>query len=125
MIPRRRLARLAAACLPLAVVAILGCSKSTSPGGGGGGGGMKELDSAVLGSGQDFPHMFKTAGTFNYHCNIHGLAMSGVVTVGTGPATATVSITDNKYTPQNLTVGTNATVTWTNNGANNHTVTSN
>lgn len=37
--------------------------------------------SGTLNSGNTFQHTFNTAGTFPYHCVIHGCAMSGTVTV--------------------------------------------
>jgi plastocyanin len=70
--------------------------------------------------------MFATAGTYNYHCAIHGLGMAGTVTVANGqPLNAAVSIQDNSYNPAGVSVAPNGTVTWTNNGGNTHTVTSN
>ena len=37
--------------------------------------------SATLSPGNTFQHTFNTPGTFNYHCEIHGCAMAGMVTV--------------------------------------------
>lgn len=37
--------------------------------------------SACLQPGHTYSHTFSTAGTFAYHCKIHGLAMSGTITV--------------------------------------------
>lgn len=126
MISSRRIAPLVALCLIVIGSAVPGCSKkSTSPGGGGA---AKELDSATLGTGAMYAHMFANAGTYNYHCMIHGLGMAGTVTVtvtGGPPASAAVSIQNNLYNPAGVSVAPNGTVTWTNNGSNNHTVTSN
>jgi plastocyanin len=41
------------------------------------------IHSENLGSGT-YPRTFSMAGTFPYHCTIHGSSMSGVVTVGSG-----------------------------------------
>jgi plastocyanin len=107
------------------VASLPGCgNKSTNPSGGGGG--TKELNSSTLGNGGVYMHTFATAGTYNYHCTVHGLAMSGSVTVAGGqPAAVPVSIVDNSYSPASVSVNVGGTVTWTNNGSNNHTVTSN
>jgi plastocyanin len=85
-----------------------------------------ELNSGTLGNGATYPHTFATAGTFPYHCSFHG-GMNGSITVDPASAVTTlgISITDNAFTPANTTVKTGAVVTWTNNGASNHTVTSN
>ena len=80
-----------------------------------------ELNSGDIASGTNFSHTFLNAGTYNYHCVHH--SMSGSVIVSTGPATATVTIADNSYSPASVTVGVNATVTWHNTGTI-HTVTS-
>lgn len=113
--------------LVLALVAGTSCSKKgTNPGGGGGT--TKELNSGVLaGSGAGvYPHTFNNAGTFDYHCTIHGLGMAGQVTVAAGgAASAAISIGDNFYNPNAVTVAPGAIVTWTNNGGTQHTVTSN
>jgi plastocyanin len=51
--------------------------------------------------------------------------MTGSVTVVNGaPMTASVSITDNVFTPGTASVAPGGTVTWTNNGNALHTVTS-
>jgi LPXTG-motif cell wall-anchored protein len=46
--------------------------------------------SACLQPGHTYSHTFSSVGTFPYHCKIHGLAMSGTITVvsasGTPPA---------------------------------------
>jgi plastocyanin len=125
----RKHASLLAAGLLLGSMLLAGCSNNNSPnnpGGGGGGGGAKELNSGNIASGGNFPHTFNTAGTFDYHCTIHGLAMSGTVTVAAGGAAgAAISIGDNFYNPSSVTIAPGTTVTWTNNGAITHTVTSN
>ena len=119
-----RFSPFAAAFLILLVASVPACSKkSTNPGGGGGG--MKELDSGTIVNGAMYMHTFASAGTYNYHCTIHGLAMAGTVTVANGqPANAAVTIGNNNYSPSSTSVAPGGTVTWTNNGVN-HTVTSN
>ena len=114
--------------LVVALAAVTACSKSTSPGGGGGGTVAKELNSGTLGPGANYPHMFNTAGTFPYHCAFHGAPMSGmsgtITVTNVAAAPAAVSIVNNSFNPPSLSVGAGSTVTWTNNGSNNHTVTS-
>lgn len=87
--------------------------------------GNLELNSGNIANGGTYVHTFANAGTYNYHCTIHGAGMAGSVTVVAGqPATAAVTINDNSYAPPNATVAPGGTVTWTNNGSP-HTVTSN
>lgn len=124
MTRRPRFATFTLALLAILVASVSGCKNSTNPPGGGGA--AKELNSPTLGNGGVYAHMFATAGTYNYHCNIHGLAMAGTVTVaGGGSPGAAVSIQDNLYNPASVTITPGQTVTWTNNGSNSHTVTSN
>jgi plastocyanin len=84
-----------------------------------------ELDSpnlAGMGVGV-YQHTFANAGTFGYHCKFH--SMSSTVTVASGQAaSASVTITDNAFSGA-VSVAPGGTVTWTNNGNNTHTVTSN
>lgn len=124
MTHRPRIATLALALLTLLVVSVPGCGKdATNPGGGGG---AKELDSGTLGPGEAYMHTFANAGTYNYHCNVHGLGMAGSVTVAGGqPMNQAVSIQDNQYSPASVSVAPGGTVTWTRTGSNPHTVTSN
>ena len=86
----------------------------------------KELASGDLGHLAVYQHTFANAGTFAYHC-IHHANMQASITVD--PASAVnalaVTISDNAFGPTSATVAPNATVTWTNNGVNTHTVTSN
>ena len=119
---RPRIATLSALTLALLLTSIPGCGGDNNnpvvppvP---------KELDSASLGPNDTFSHTFANAGTYNYHCKFHG-GMNGSVTVATGQgATASVSITDNSFgSPVSVAPG--GMVTWTNNGSNAHTVTSN
>ena len=111
--------------LMLTLVAGTNCSKkATNPGGGGG---TKELNSGNLAPAAQYAHTFMTAGTFDYHCAIHGLGMAGSVTVQAGgAASAAIAIGDNFYNPNTgVIVAPGATVTWTNGGGTTHTVTSN
>ena len=70
-----------------------------------------------------WPRTFNTAGTFNYKCFYHGM-MSGKVIVDAGATamTASVSATDNAFTPAEVTIAPGGTVTWTNHGQARHTV---
>ena len=85
-----------------------------------------ELNSGTLGNGATYVHTFTTAGTYPYHCTFHS-GMTGTIIVDPASTVGTlgISITDNAFTPNSTTVDTGAVVTWTNNGASNHTVTSN
>jgi len=87
---------------------------------------VRELDSGNIGGGGNFAHTFATAGTFGYHCTIHGTGMAGSVTVVAGaPHTASVTIgPGNFYNPTSVSVEPTGIVTWTNSGVT-HTVTSN
>lgn len=90
---------------------------------------VRELDSGTLGLNGVYAHTFANAGTFGYHCTIHGAAvMSGSVTVAAGqPATAAVTIgPGNSYSPPTISVAPGGSVTWTNSPTGSaHTVTSN
>lgn len=85
-----------------------------------------ELNSGTIGPGGHYAHKFTAAGSYPYFCQIHGTSMSGTITVDPASVVGTmaVSIGDNFFAPNATTVDTGATVTWTNNGAINHTVTS-
>ena len=103
------------------------CSKSTSPAASGGGGTPLELNSPTLASGGGvYAHLFATAGMFPYHCKIHGLSMSGTITVSAAGAATdqAVSIVTSAF-PSAPAIKPGQTVTWTNNSPNQHTVTSN
>ena len=119
----RRTAPVTALFLIVLIVAIPACGKKSSnsvtpPV-------TKELDSGSIASGGQYMHTFASAGTYNYHCAIHGTAMAGSVTVANGQAANTaVSIGNNFYNPTPASVAPGGTVTWTNNGVT-HTVTSN
>ena len=122
-----KMQRHSAPFVTLSLIAMLAlvsaCSNNpTSPPGGGTP--AKELDSGNIANGGQYAHLFAGAGTFNYHCTIHGVGMAGqVIVVNGSPMSASVSITNNTYTPSPATVAPGGTVTWTNNGST-HTVTS-
>ncbi len=126
MVQGARSSRLLAAAAVLAVVFIAACSsdKSTNPPSGGGV--AKELNSPNMGNGAVYRDTFPmTAGVFPYHCKFHAV-MTATITVNAGSATtnAAVTINDNSFAPTSVTVGPGAVVTWTNNGVNTHSVTS-
>lgn len=110
-----------ALALVLLIAALPACGKkSTNPPPGG----APVLNSGTLNPGAQYMRTFNTAGTFPYHCNFHG-SMQASVTVGAGGLPgASVSITDNAFGPTSVTVTPGGNVTWTNNGGNQHTVTS-
>ena len=72
-----------------------------------------------------YQHSFANAGTYNYHCTIHG-AMTGSVVVDTAAPSsiASVSIVSSSSPFTAATVKPGGTVTWTNNTGVTHTVTS-
>ena len=117
---------LVAASLLVVAVAV-SCSKSspyTPPGGGGG----PELNSGTLAAGAGYQHTFATAGTFGYHCAIHGTAMAGSVTVVAGSNdSALVTIGPSlSYSPATVSVKPTGHVRWINSPTSSaHTVTSN
>ena len=85
----------------------------------------KELDSGNIAASGTYQHTFANAGTYNYHCTIHGAGMAGSVTVAAGqPMSVAVAIGNNFFNPANVSVAPTGTVTWTNGGST-HTVTSN
>ena len=99
-------------------------NKSTTPAPGGGGG--TELNSGnIAGGGGSYSHAFMTAGSFPYHCAIHGSPMIGTVTVSSGPMTGDTLVTITgtlAYGSQAIQTG--QTVRWKNNASLPHTVTS-
>jgi len=119
------LTRIAIALGLAAAVAAAGCGgdskKVTNPPP------AKEMDSPIMGHFQTYPHRFFAAGTFPYHCTVHTF-MTASVTVNAGaPAgdsLASVAISGNAFTPGTLIIPVGGKVTWTNNDAVNHTVTS-
>lgn len=122
----RRLFSWSMAALLVAVTAgVLSCSKSgpTYPSGGGG---TLELNSADIGPGGTFEHIFSTAGSFPYHCKHHA-PMLGTVTVDASAAgtLVNVSIVSAMSPFSAASVKPGGKVIWTNNTSFVHTVTSN
>jgi plastocyanin len=118
--------RLLASAAILTVILAAACSsdKSTGPPGGGGGT-TKELNSPnLLRFATYVDTLPMTAGTFPYHCKFHGVMTASVIVSAGGAATAAVGISDNAFGPNLVTVSPGGIVTWTNNGSNTHTVTS-
>jgi len=115
------------ACTVFAVAIAVGsfsCSKSKSSNPVGPGT-PKELDSGDIAPAGNYSHTFTTAGTFNYHCIYHGV-MTGTVTVTAGAPVvddAIVIVSTAPFPAKAIKVG--AKITWTNNTAMTHTVTSN
>ena len=58
--------------------------------------GNEDFDAGRLSNGDEFTHTFETAGTYAYHCEVHG-SMNGVVQVG-APETTTTSSTSTTTT---------------------------
>jgi FtsP/CotA-like multicopper oxidase with cupredoxin domain len=70
-----------------------------------------------------FDHTFATSGTVHYYCAIHGPSMNGTVNVVSGaPASVNVSIKDNLFDLQVISVAPGGTVHWRNDGNHDHIV---
>jgi plastocyanin len=83
------------------------------------------FESGQLKSGDTFNYTFSTVGSFTYHCSNHTTMTATVIVTATPVATASVSIDNNmSFAPSTLSVSAGTIVTWTNNDAINHTVTS-
>ena len=122
---RIRLVVIAAAALVLGVaLGSVGCSKkkSTSPTSS-----STALASAALSHGQTYAKALAVAGTYAYHCSIHG-GMHGTVVVSAASVdmAKAVSIEGFAFVPASVTIAPGGTVTWTQNDADptKHTVTS-
>jgi len=112
--------------LLLAGVAVaLACSKKSNPTQPGGGP-TEPFDSGTFTSGV-FVHTYNTAGSFSYHCKVHGSSMSGTVNCSTGaPDSNFVNIGPggtNTFSPTTITVKPGGYVKWTL-VSGNHSVTS-
>jgi plastocyanin len=70
------------------------------------------FESPTLANGASYPHAFgPTEQAYPYHCKIHGVTMAGTVTVQVGaPATVSVVIGDNFFSPATVTVAPGGTV---------------
>lgn len=72
---------------------------------------------------ETFSFNFTDATVVNYYCAIHGPTMNGTVkVVANAPASASVSIQDNKFLPPLVLVRPGGTVDWRNEGNHEHTV---
>jgi len=81
------------------------------------------FESGDLSNGDQFVHVFSTAGSFGYHCRIHGTAMSGTINVSVGAGDSTVvQIGNNFFNPTPASVKPGGYVRWFNGGGA-HTVT--
>lgn len=82
------------------------------------------FESPVLANGASYSHIFGAVPqSYPYHCKIHGVTMAGTITVQNGaPATTSVTIGDNFFSPQVQTVAPGGTVTWFNTGQHEHIV---
>ncbi len=107
------------------------------------------FDSGILSAGATFSYTFLSPGTYAYRCDLHSGMTGTIVVTGTGtgttpsptpvptpaptaaptvpapapPTGASVSISDNSFSPPSLTVPVGTTVVWTNRGGSKHTVT--
>jgi plastocyanin len=82
-----------------------------------------ELQSPQLSQGQTYAHRFTAAGAYPYHCTIH-TTMHGLIVVIPAQVSHSVNINNFAYVPASITVSIGDTLTWTNNDAAQHTVTS-
>lgn len=83
------------------------------------------FDSGDMVKGNTFAYTFNKAGTFAYHCKYHsGMTGKIIVPSGTGTNPYQVMISGFAFSPATLTVPAGTSVTWTNNDAATHTVTS-
>ncbi|HKJ68451.1 MAG TPA: plastocyanin/azurin family copper-binding protein [bacterium] len=114
---------LAGAVLAMAAVFLMaGCNKETTAPETG-----ALFSSGDVGAGETFFHTFKEAGTFPYYCEIHQPDMKGTIVVQQGfggPDTATVTMENIQFHPQQDTVAPNTSVQWVNQDNENHTVVS-
>ncbi len=97
--------------------------------------GVSSFDSGNMNAAQTFTYNFTLPGTYEYHCSYHSWMTGTVVVVaGTGASGVKVSIPSGAGNPANppgyspdkitLVIGVNNTVTWSNDDAAAHTVTS-
>ena len=87
--------------------------------------GHTRFESNTLSSGGTFAHVFADANeVVDYFCRIHGASMAGRVHVvaGTAGPDLGIAITDNQFTPADVTITAGTKVIWTNAGSNQHIV---
>lgn len=82
------------------------------------------FNSGSIATGGTFAYTFSTPGTFTYHCSVHPGMKATVVVTKVLVTTGSVSIQSMAFAPATLTVSAGAVVTWSNNDAVAHTVTS-
>jgi len=84
-----------------------------------------QFESKRLSNGGTFDFTFSTPGIVQYYCQIHGPTMNGTVNVVGGTPSAIpvpVSIKDNFFDPQVISIPVGQTVRWTNVGSHDHIV---
>jgi plastocyanin len=87
------------------------------------GGSSIAFQSKRLAHGDTFNFTFPDAKVVNYYCAIHGPTMNGTIqVVADAPASANVSIQDNKFVPPLALVRPGGTVAWHNDGDHDHIV---
>ena len=79
------------------------------------------FESNNLLNGQLFVHTFATAGSFGYRCRIHSGMAASVTVAPAGVDSPLVTITNNQFNPNPVTVKTGSYVRWLNQGST-HTV---
>ena len=85
--------------------------------------GSAAFQSKRLTRGDIFSFNFPSAMVVNYFCAIHGPTMNGTIqVVADAPATASVSIQDNKFVPPLVLIRPEGTVEWHHEGNHDHTV---
>lgn len=80
---------------------------------------------ALNGAGDKFVFTFPADGTFNYHCGVHGVGMSGTVVVsaaGLDSPLVNVGASGNNFSPTTVNLKTGSYVRWVW-ASGNHTVT--
>ncbi len=82
------------------------------------------FNSGSIGSGGTYTYTFSTAGTYQYHCSIHPSMTAKVIVTSATVSSASVSIENMSFVPATITVKAGTIITWTNNDAVAHTVTS-
>ena len=81
------------------------------------------FQSKPLAHGDSFNFVFADAKIVHYYCAIHGPMMNGTVQVTAGaPASANVSVQDNKFVPSLIQVRPGGSINWQNDGDHEHIV---